>query len=169
MKTTSYDIQKLTAKEYSSLEAPVLFSEEDRRFNKCFGIITIGEQRYKFSWYSDLVEPIIELLDSNLFGIGIDQHFCILNSSNGIYKCWDLDTPFLYMIVYEGYVVVICEINILFISLDALKIEKDYLFSEIISDVKLKNRIMRTVFIDDNELDIPIDDNNNPHLTLKTK
>ena len=84
MKTTSYDIQKLTAKEYSSLEAPVLFSEEDRRFNKCFGIITIGEQRYKFSWYSDLVEPIIELLDSNLFGIGIDQHFCILNSSNGI-------------------------------------------------------------------------------------
>jgi len=162
-------MQTISAEEYYSLEAPILFSEKDNRCNKLFGYIETCEHKYKFSWNSSLVEPIIELLDSALLGIGIDQHFCILNPSSGVYNCWDLATPFLYMIVYEGYVVVICEINILFISLDALKIEKDYLFSEIISDVKLKNRIMRTVFIDDNELDIPIDDNNNPHLTLKTK
>ncbi len=159
-------MQKLTAKEYHSLEAPTLFSEKDSRCDKCFGFITIGEHKYKFSWYSSLVEPIIESLDSTLYGIGIDQHFCILNSSSGIFKCWDLDTPFLYMMVYERYVIVICEINILFVSLDTLKIEKNYLFSEIISDVKLENRIMKVVFIDDNEIDIPIDDKNCRFLTL---
>ena len=160
-------MQKLTAKEYHSLEAPILFSEKDSRCDKCFGYITIGEQRYKFSWCSSLVEPIVEALDSNLLGIGIDQHFCILNTSSGIYKCWDLDTPFLYLIVYERYVVVICETNILFIGLDTLKVEKDYLFSEIISDVKLENRIMKVVFIDDNKIDIPIDDKNSRFLTMK--
>ena len=72
----------------------------------------------------------------------------------------------MYMMVYERYVIVICEINILFVSLDTLKIEKNYLFSEIISDVKLENRIMKVVFIDDNEIDIPIDDKNCRFLTL---
>ena len=159
-------MQKLTAKEYHSLEATTLFSEKDSRCDKCFGYIEIGEHKYKFSWHSSLVEPIIELLDSILYGIGIDQHFCILNSSSGVYKCWDLDTPFLYMMVYERYVIVICEINILFVSLDTLKIEKDYLFSDIISNVKLENRVMRIVFIEEKELTIPIDDKNNPFVTL---
>ena len=160
-------MQKLTAKEYHSLEAPTLFSEKDSRCDKCFGFITIGEQKYKFSWCSTLVEPIVEALDSNLLGIGIDQHFCILNTSSGVFKCWDVDTPFLYMIVYEEFVVVICEISILFISLDTLKGEKDYLFSEIISDVKLENRIMKVVFIDDNKTAIPIDDKNSRFLTMQ--
>ena len=64
-------------------------------------------------------------------------------------------------------VVVICEISILFISLDTLKVEKDYLFSEIISDVKLENRIMKVVFIDDNKTAIPIDDKNSRFLTMQ--
>lgn len=160
-------MQKLTAKEYHSLEAPTLFSEKDSRCDKCFGFISIGEHKYKFSWYSSLVEPIIEALDSNLLGIGIDQHFCIIDISSGIFKCWDLDTPFLYLIVYERYVVDICETNILFISLDTLKVEKNYLFSEIISEVKLENRIMKVVFIDDNKIDISIDDKSNRFLTMK--
>lgn len=72
------------------------------------------------------------------------------------------------MIVYEEFVVVICEISILFISLDTLKVEKDYLFSEIISDVKLENRIMKVVFIDDNKTTaIPIDDKNSRFLTMQ--
>jgi len=131
-----------------------------------FGYIEICEHKYKFSWNSSLVKPIIGLLESDILGIGIDQHFCILNSNSGAYKCWDLDTPFLYMIVYERYVIIICEINILFISLDAVKVEKEYMFSEIISDVRFENRIMRIVFIDDSKADIPIDDNNNPYVTL---
>lgn len=68
--------------------------------------------------------------------------------------------------VFERFAVVVCEINILFINLDTIKIEKEYMFSEIISDVRVENRIMRIVFIDDSELDIPIDDNNNPYVTL---
>lgn len=159
-------MQKLTAKDYYSLEAPILFSERDSRFDKRFGVIILGEHKYKFSWYSSLVEPIIEFLDSDLLGIGIDQHFCILNSSSGVSSCWDLATPFLCMMVYERHAVVVCEINILFISLDSIKVEKEYMFSEIISDVRLENRIMRIVFIDDNKVDIPIDDNNNQFVTL---
>ena len=159
-------MQKLTAEEYYSLEAPTLFSENDNRCNKMFGYIEICEHKYKFSWNSSLVKPIIGLLDSDILGIGIDQHFCILNTNNGAYKCWNLDTPFLYLMVFERFAVVVCEINILFINLDTIKIEKEYMFSEIISDVRVENRIMRIVFIDDSELDIPIDDNNNPYVTL---
>lgn len=159
-------MQRLTSKEYYSLEAPILFSEEDSRFNKCFGFLPVGGQKYKFSWYSDLVEPKIELLNKNNYGIGIDQHFCILNSNSGNFKCWGLDTPFVYMMVYERYVIVICEINILFIDLDTIKVEKEYMFTEIISDVKLVNRIMKIVFINDNKIDIPIDDKNNLFVTL---
>lgn len=159
-------MKTLTAKEYYSLEAPILFSEKDDKCNKMFGYIETSEHKYKFSWYSSLVEPIIEFLDSDLLGIGIDQHFCILNSSSGVSSCWDLATPFLCMMVYERHAVVVCEINILFISLDSIKVEKEYMFSEIISDVRLENRIMRIVFIDDNKVDIPIDDNNNQFVTL---
>ena len=72
----------------------------------------------------------------------------------------------MYLMVFERFAVVVCEINILFINLDTIKIEKEYMFSEIISDVRVENRIMRIVFIDDSELDIPIDDNNNPYVTL---
>lgn len=159
-------MKTLTAEEYYSLEAPILFSEKDDKCNKMFGYIETCEHKYKFSWNSSIVEPIFELLDRALLGIGIDQHFCILNPSSGVYNCWDLATPFLYMMVYERYVVVVCEINILFISLDSIKVEKEYMFSEIISDVRVENRIMRIVFIDDSESDIPIDDNNNPYVTL---
>jgi hypothetical protein len=159
-------MQRLTEKEYYSLEATTLFSEKDNRCNNCFGFITIGEHNYKFSWNSNLIEPTIELLDSNIYGIGIDQHFCLLNSNNGVFNCWDLDTPFLYMIVYERYVIVICETNILLINLDISKIEKEYMFIEIISDVRLENRFMRITFINDSELDISIDDNNNPFVKL---
>jgi len=157
-------MKKLTAKEYYSLDAPVLFSEKDSRFNKCFGFLVVGEQRYKFSWYSDLVEPEIKALNTNSYGIGIDLHFCIVNSSSGIFKCWELNTPFLYTMIYERCVVVICEVNILFISLDTLYVEKEYLFTEIISDVKIVNHTMTVVFIDDNKVGVPIDDNNNPCL-----
>lgn len=159
-------MQRLTEKDYYSLEVPVLFSEKDNRCNKCFGFITIDEQNYKFTWNSDIVEPTFELLDSNLYGLGIDQHFCLLNSSSGVFNSWDLDTPFLYMIVYERYVIVICEINIQFINLDTIKVEKEYMFTEIISDVRFENRIMRITFIDDNKLDVSIDDKNNPFIKL---
>ncbi len=159
-------MQRLTAKEYYSLEAPTLFSEKDYRCNNCFGLVRIGVHDYKFSWNSNLINPTIELLDSNIHGIGVDQHYCLLNSSSDVFYCWDLDTNFLFTIVYERYVIVICEINILFISLDSLKVEKEYMFTEIISDVRIENHIMMITFIDDNELEIPIDDKNNPFIKI---
>lgn len=159
-------MQKLTAKEYYSLEAPILFSEEDNRFNKHLGFFSIGEQKYKFSWNSE-IEPAIELLSSSIYGIGIDQHFCLLNSACGAFCHWDLDTPFLFMMVYEKNVFVICETNILIISLDFFKTKKEYMFYDIVSQVEFENWNMRIRFISNKELVIPLHDDSNPHLVIK--
>lgn len=75
-------VQKLSKEQYDDMDVAILFSEE---YSRSYGSITIDSKTFKFSWQSTLIEPQIEHLKPGVVGIGIDQHFCLLDSSSGKY------------------------------------------------------------------------------------
>ena len=152
----------LTKKQYDNLNAIILFSEE---FSRSFGCITIETNTYKFSWQSTLIEPQIEFLESNIIGIGIDQHFCLLNSKNGEFKTFPLFTPFLFMKSFEKEIFVVCETGIILINPCLLEQDKEYAFDEIINDISIKDQFLTVSFIDESRTRINLNDENSIYTT----
>lgn len=143
----------LTKDQYDNLDVPVLFSEE---YSRGYGSIIIDTRIYKFSWQSTLIEPQIKYLKPGVIGIGIDQHFCLLDSSSGKYLTLPLVSNFYYMKTIENRTFVICEIEIQIVNLDTLGPEKTFLFDEIIKDVNITGQFMTVTFLNDESIKIDL-------------
>lgn len=156
-------MKTLTNEQYNNLNATILFSEE---YSHSYGSITIESKTYKFSWQSNLIKPQIRSLRPNVFGIGIDQHFCLLNTKKDEHAILLLDTFFYFMIASEAIVFVVCETEILLVNIYSFKQEKKYMFNEIIKDVDLTGHSMKVSFIDDEAVMIDLTDENCIYLNL---
>jgi len=70
-------IEKVTEADFYKMDIPVLFN--DKMTSRCFGVITNGNQSFGLSWQSDLILPELVGVDSDIYTVGIDQDFCIVN------------------------------------------------------------------------------------------
>lgn len=152
----------LSKEQYDNLNVAILFSEE---FSRNYGCITINNKTYKFSWQSSIVNPQIEYFEMGVVGIGIDQHFCLLNSKNGEFKTYSLFTPFLFMKTMEKEILVVCETEIMLLNPFLLEQDREYSFDEIIKDINVKDQFLTVSFIDDSETRINLNDENSIYLT----
>ena len=156
-------MKKLTNEQYNNLYATILFSEE---YSRNYGCVTIEAKTYKFSWQSDLIKPQIEFLKPNILGIGIDQHFCLLNTKIDEHAILLLDTFFSFMIASETLVFVVCETEILLVNIYSFKQEKKYIFNDIIKNIDLAGHSMNVSFIDEETIIIDLTDENCIYLNL---
>lgn len=157
-------MQILKKNQYDALNVIELFSETDHSKSNCYGLITINSHSYKFSWRSNLIEPQILFLKDGIVGIGIDQHFCLLNSQNADNLSLLLLSFFSFMKAFEEQLLVICETEILILDLSSFKLDKGFMFEEIIQDVNVVNHFITVYFIDGTEIIIDLFDKNNDYM-----
>ena len=71
---------KLNEIEFANLDFPILFN--DNLYSKCYGTLFSNLLGFKFGWRSELLDPIVQQIDENIYTIGIDQNFTIIDFNN---------------------------------------------------------------------------------------
>jgi hypothetical protein len=80
----------LSKNDFHGKQLPVLFHDE--MTDRCFGVILGDNQGYKFSWRSDLIDPILWKIKNRVYCLGIDQKFAIKDfNSNTVLLALDLN------------------------------------------------------------------------------
>jgi hypothetical protein len=74
-------LKNISAEEFSQLRVPILF--RDKFSDRNFGVITNGKSTFRLAWQSDMLQPEITEIFSNVYAIGIDQNFAIIDFTDG--------------------------------------------------------------------------------------
>lgn len=131
-------LKKIEEKDYNKMESKILFS--DKVSNKCFGVINNGIIEYRLSWYSDLVEPVITNLSPNVYSIGIDQNFAIIDFEKELILLKsNLDYNFINVKILFGFIYLITELEIT--KLDRITFNKleEYGLPDFFEEIILQN------------------------------
>ena len=126
--------------EFSELDCAVLFHEE--KTARRFGVITNGIFKFKFSWQSENINPIVKGCINSVYYLGIDLMFSIIKFGEETFRSVVKLDYFLYdIILIKGWICVITELEILVIDASCYEIVKRIslpsLFKEINSESPL--------------------------------
>lgn len=117
---------------------PMLFGENDDRANNHFAMICNDTHSFKFAWNSD-IEPIVKEIISNVYGIGIDQHFSIIDFNSGnILLNLNLFYNFYNIEGLRNFILVITELEIIKINLTGFVVTKTYALPEYFEGIEFK-------------------------------
>lgn len=106
------NIEIITKEKYQELNVQVLF--DDNLTDRAFATILINNVTYKFAWRSDVVKPIIKIINNQYCTIGVDLEFIVINMiENVIINNIKLDFFFYDTQVFHNLLFVITELQIL--------------------------------------------------------
>lgn len=131
---------------YNELKLPVLF--EDKLTNRTFGIISSGKNQYKCGWQSTISKPKVKIINDLWCFIGIDLIFVVFETSTGkVLTKLSLDYFFYDIKIFNGFVYVITELEIIKISTTNLKESERYALTDFFEslDFLLDSIIVKTV------------------------
>lgn len=74
--------KEISHDQFVNVDLPWLFDDEST--SRKFGLISVEQRGYKFSWDSNLIQPEIEKIETGVYSIGIDQHFAIVDFVRGM-------------------------------------------------------------------------------------
>lgn len=109
------NIKEISEESFENCAHPTLFRNilTDRKF----GIVSKGTTSFKLGWQSNLIKPIVKEINSQVYAIGIDRNFAIIDLVFGdIIMKIDLFYFFYDLYVYEGFVFVITELEIIILD-----------------------------------------------------
>jgi hypothetical protein len=119
------NINEISELEYNNLEFPVLF--EDKLTDKKFGLFIMGEKKYKFGWQSETIDPKIIFIDIYRCSIGVDLIFIIFEILTGkILIKISLDYFYYETKIYNNFLYVVTELEIIKITIDGLDVVDNY-------------------------------------------
>jgi hypothetical protein len=125
---------KLTRTEYYSFNNLALF--DDNLNSRCYGVITDGQNDFRLAWQSDLIEPILTQVEANVFSIGIDQDFAVVDfSKNIVLFRLRLIYNFIFTQLFKASIFVITELEIIKIDTANYKISNEYALPESFEDI----------------------------------
>jgi hypothetical protein len=127
-------IRTISESEYEQSVYPVLFEEENNRV-----YATISDNTgFKFAWQSDKIKPCLVKVNANVFALGADTNFAIIDLfSQKIILKIQLDC-FLYDIkIIENFLHVITELEIVTIDLFDYEIIKRYDLPDILETIEI--------------------------------
>jgi len=120
------EFNKINEEEFNKQNVPTLFKEDNERANNNYAIISVCKLGFQFAWNSS-IEPIILEVNSNIYCIGIDQHFAIINfNSNNIIITLNLFYNFYDTKIFKEWIFVITELEIIKIDKTTFKILENY-------------------------------------------
>lgn len=134
------EFKAITESDFKNNHSTLIFNTERSR---CYGVIFNKEISFKFGWQSNLIIPKINEISENVYSLGIDLNFVIIDfKKNIIILNLLLDYFFYEAKLYEDFLYVITELSIIKIELVTLKLIETFslpdFFEGIIFD---KNRI----------------------------
>lgn len=108
--------KKISENEFEKKQStPVLFY--DSLYSRCFGVIENKASEFKFGWQSDLLEPVIKDVDKNIYAIGIDQSFAIVDlAQNKVLLNLNLFYNFHTVVPYKDYIFICTELEVVVIN-----------------------------------------------------
>jgi len=132
---------EVTKIEFTTINELTLFKEADDRANHHYAIISDGMYSFKFSWNSD-IEPVIIEVRPKVYSIGIDQHFAVVDfSSNTILLNLNLFYNFYTTKIFEVWIFIISELEILQVSMLDFNILETYDLPDYFSDIEFKGEV----------------------------
>lgn len=129
--------------EFKSLNASLLFDEEP--YSRVYGFIQNGIGKIaKFSWRSEVVQPIFRQLEEGRSFIGIDNHAVFFNSLTfDVELRLELEFNFYTLTVLENYYAVISELEVVLLNKSNLNPKKKIELPDIFKSISFeKNQLL---------------------------
>jgi hypothetical protein len=116
-------LQQITENDFLESNALILFSEYKTSRN--FGIFKFNNNSYKLSWQSDVSKPIITQITDNIYSIGIDLNFAIIDfKSNQILLNLDFFSFYYYTKLLDNFIYIVTELEIIKVDTMNFKVVK---------------------------------------------
>ncbi|THF51730.1 hypothetical protein E6C50_08195 [Flavobacterium supellecticarium] len=148
----NFNFRIITEKEFEKLESTLIFSDKNDR---SFGEISFLDKKFKFSWHSEIVLPIIKQIDHNAFGIGIDLNFVLIDlNKREILLNLKLDNYFMDFVMHNENIYVAAQTYIIQIEIKGCKIIKEYGLPEFFNEFILEGNTIRVQCIDNEIVDL---------------
>jgi hypothetical protein len=105
----------IDSKKFNESNDKIIFYNQ--KTSSCFAEIIHNDYTYKIDWNSSLLKPQIVELGSNIYSIGIDQNFAIIDfSSNQIILNLELSYFFYEVKIYKERIYICTELEILVLN-----------------------------------------------------
>lgn len=142
------EVKRISELDFKKLNIHILF--EDKLTDRIFGVVSNGLFSYKFGWQSDTLNPFILNVKGCVYLIGIDQNLVIFDFSKGeIILKSSLDYFFYEAKVYEAYIYVITELEILKIDLTTFNIIDKYGLPSYFERIEFKDGVAEIHCLDE--------------------
>lgn len=134
-------LKEISKKKFHEIKNFMLFKEE--KANNCFATISDDNYSFKLAWSSDTLKPVVEIIQPNIYGIGIDQHFSIINFGNGAILTTLNLTYNLYDIkIHNNKIFVITELEIITMEINNLCNMQEYALPDFFESIEFLNNVI---------------------------
>lgn len=148
-------VKEISESDYSRLKLPVLF--EDKLTDRVFGIISNGINKYKFSWQSTVIKPKIIDIDDFRCSIGIDLVFVVFEFLAGkILLQLSLNYLFYDTKIYNGFLYVITELEIIKINTKDLLVVETFALPDYFESIEFNEEIILVKCVGDEIVNIEL-------------
>lgn len=129
------ELIKITTGDFNESKIPLLFSETKAN-NNC-AIITDGITKYRLAWHSDMIDPVILRITYGIYGIGVDQHFSIINFEKKEIPCTlNLMYNFLNAEIFDEWIFIITELEIIKMDKNSLGVLAEYALPDFFEEIQ---------------------------------
>lgn len=148
-------LREISEKEFKNSNLPVLF--ENKLTDRMFGVISNDINSFKLGWQSNIIKPVVKEVNQEIYAIGIDQNFILidLNLVNIRLKL-ELTYFFYNVVIYNNFIIVITELEIFIISEFTYKVVKEIPLPEIYTKMRVNERNIKFICVDGSEIDFDI-------------
>ncbi|HEY5751394.1 MAG TPA: hypothetical protein VIU12_35290 [Chryseolinea sp.] len=133
------ELIEVEKEDFANVDCEILFANvlADRKHV----MLSKGEDpKYKFTWQSDLIKPELTEIADDVFSIGIDLNFAIVNiETRNVLLNVSLDSFFYYTTTLGDSIYVIAEVEIMKIDKHSYVIIHRYGLPDIFEEMKVVN------------------------------
>lgn len=141
------EFKAIVESEFKKIDSALIFNTERSR---CYGIIFNEELSFKFGWQSDLIIPEISRMSENVYSVGIDLNFTIIDfKENIIISNLLLDYFFYETKLHDDFLYIITELSIIKIELITFRLIETLYLPDIFVEIKFDNDRMQVKCFND--------------------
>lgn len=132
---------------FNELNSKTIFKAEHSR---CYGILANEDYSYKLGWQSEIVNPKINEISDNIYSIGIDLNFVIIDfKKDNVVLNLPLDYFFYDTKLHNGFIYVITELLIIKINQMTYEIIEKFDLPDFFDEIIFKEDTMEIRCLND--------------------
>ena len=133
------ELTEISDFDFNNLDIPTLFV--DKLTDRTFGVLSVGSNEYKLGWQSDNIKPVIKRINTLQYSIGIDLVFMIFDFTTcEVLLKLSLDYFFYDTKIYNEFIYVITELEIIKINIANLTVVEIYSLPDYFESIEFNER-----------------------------